>query len=124
VCWKDTTARIKNFDPRVIMVLSRLEVSSIALVSAVDPLTRRSVPWVKRVGNGSVCGGVEMLIWRWVNIIAHRWEVCCALLLGCIFPFGSSAPSTRGPWLCALASRRVYPSRDANAPTFPMTTIV
>jgi transposase len=72
VCWKDTTARIKNFDPRVIMVLSRLEVSSIALVSAVDPLTRRSVPWVKRVGNGSVCGGVEMLIWRWVNIIAHR----------------------------------------------------
>jgi hypothetical protein len=45
---------------------------SIVVVSAVDPLARRSAPWVNRGRNSFRCGGVELSIRRWVNIIAHR----------------------------------------------------
>ena len=43
-----------------------------AVVSAVDPLARRSAPWVNGGRNGFRCSGVELSIRRWVNIIAHR----------------------------------------------------
>src|SRR5215213_26402 len=47
---------------------------SIAVVSAVDPLARRSELWVNRGRSGSACGGVEIPIRRWVNIIDHRYR--------------------------------------------------
>src|SRR5215213_7385688 len=46
---------------------------SIAVVSAVDPLGRKSEPRVNRGRNGSACGGVEIRIRQWVNIIDHRY---------------------------------------------------
>src|SRR5215213_3005789 len=46
----------------------------IAVVSAVDPLARRSELWVNRGRSGSACGGVEIPIRRWVNIIDHRYS--------------------------------------------------
>ena len=46
----------------------------IAVVSAVDPLARKSEPWVNRGRNGSVCGVVVIRIRRWVNIIDHRYS--------------------------------------------------
>jgi len=42
--------------------------------SAVDPPARRPSSRMKRGRNGIRCGGVELPIPRWVNIIAHRYK--------------------------------------------------
>ena len=52
----------------------------IVVVSAVDPLAVRSELWVNRGRSGSACGGVEIPIRRWVNIIDHRYRLLLELL--------------------------------------------
>jgi hypothetical protein len=47
---------------------------TIAIVSAVDPPARKSVPWVNWGVKVLRCGGVELPIRRWVNISALRYR--------------------------------------------------